>query len=580
MAVPNFAALDYVVLVGFLALSAGIGVFVAWQDRRKRSSKHFLTGNRQLSWLPVSLSMMASYLSSIGILGQPSEVFLRGSTLWVSAISSTMSILVAAFVFLPMYYNMDITSINEYLEKRFMSTAIRNIASIVFIMSTLLYMGVVLYGPALALGSVTGIPVWSSILLNGFVCTFYTAIGGIKAVIWTDVVQMVLMFAGYIMVIVSGLQHLGGFENMWRIASDGGRVIFFNFSTSVYDTYTSWNVLLGYTVIWMVTYCSSQTQVQRYSSMKSLKRARRALLLNIPGVAANLLLSVLSGMTLYAVYGDCDPRLTGDINKADQLMPHAVQDLLRDYPGLSGLLVAAVLSGSLSTLSSGYNALAAVTWDDFVRPRVNISEGATLRLTKAMAAAYGLFSISIAFLAGTMESIIQAASSLVGALSGPLLAMFVLGIFFPCCKKKGAITGTLAALATSWWLSLGSIVHPREADDLPTSTTGCADFNQTITAGSYDPPPIPSGIFRFYHISFVWICTIGFTTHMVVSLFVSLIFERNEKEEVDPKYICPFVRRYMSNYVRKPTENELKESQRTKNGVSPTELKRLMQDDQ
>ncbi|XP_075551566.1 sodium-coupled monocarboxylate transporter 1-like isoform X3 [Dermacentor variabilis] len=428
--------------------------------------------------------------------------------------------------------------------------------------------------------NVTGIPVWSSILLNGFVCTFYTAIGGIKAVIWTDVVQMVLMFAGYIMVIVSGLQHLGGFENMWRIASDGGRVIFVNFSTSVYDTYTSWNVLLGYTVIWMVTYCASQTQVQRYSSMKSLKRARRALLLNIPGVAGNLLLSVLSGMTLYAVYGDCDPRLTGDIDKADQLMPYAVQDLLRDYPGLSGLLVAAVLSGSLSTLSSGYNALAAVTWDDFVRPRVNMSEGTTLRLTKAMAAAYGLLSISIAFLAGTMESIIQAASSLVGALSGPLLAMFVLGIFFPCCKKKGAITGTMAALAMSWWLSLGSIVHPREADDLPTSTAGCADFNQTITAGSYDPPPIPSGIFRFYHISFIWISTIGFTTHMVVSLFVSLIFERNEKEEVDPKYICPFVRRYMSSYVRKPTDNELKESQLTTNGVSPTELKRLMQDDQ
>ncbi|KAH7938576.1 hypothetical protein HPB49_025575 [Dermacentor silvarum] len=373
MAVPNFAVLDYVVLMGFLSLSAGIGIFVAWQDRRKKSSKHFMTGNRQLSWLPVSLSMMASYLSSIGILGQPSEVFLRGSTLWISAISSTVSIVVAAFVFLPMYYKMDITSINE---------------------------------------------------------------GGIKAVIWTDVVQMVLMFAGYIMVIVSGLQHLGGFENMWRIASDGGRVIYANFSTSVYDTYTSWNVLLGYTVIWMVTYCSSQTQVQRYSSMKSLESARRALLLNIPGVAGNLLLSVLSGMTLYAVYGDCDPRLTGDIDKADQLMPYAVQDLLRDYPGLSGLLVAAVLSGSLSTLSSGYNALAAVTWDDFVRPRVNISEGATLRLTKAMAAAYGLLSISIAFLAGTMESIMQAASSLVGALSGPLLAMFVLGIFFPCCKKK------------------------------------------------------------------------------------------------------------------------------------------------
>ncbi|KAL1486413.1 hypothetical protein MTO96_031399, partial [Rhipicephalus appendiculatus] len=113
MAAPHFVALDYVVLMSFLALSAGIGVFIAWRDRRTMSNKHFLTGNRQLNRLPVSLSMMASYLSSIGILGQPSEVFLRGSTLWTSAISATVSITVAAFVFLPMYYKMDITSINE-----------------------------------------------------------------------------------------------------------------------------------------------------------------------------------------------------------------------------------------------------------------------------------------------------------------------------------------------------------------------------------------------------------------------------------------------------------------------------------
>ncbi|KAK8757990.1 hypothetical protein V5799_004377 [Amblyomma americanum] len=578
MAAAQFAVMDYVVLVGFLVLSAGIGVFFAWRDRRNKSNKQFLTANKELGWVPVSMSMMASFLSSIAILGLPSEVFVRGSTIWTGAISSSIAVLVAAFVFLPMYYKMDITSINEYLEKRFMSTAIRNIASAVFIVQTLLYMGVVLYGPSLALGSVTGIPVWSSILLNGIVCTFYTAIGGIKAVVWTDVVQMVLIYVGYIMVIVSGLYHLGGFGNMWRIAGDGGRLIFVDFSTSLYDTYTTWNVVLGWTIGWMSAYCASQTQVQRYSSMKSLRRARRALLLNIPGVAITLLMSVLSGLIIYAVYGECDPRLTGDIDKADQLMPYIVQDLLRNYPGLSGLLVASVFSGSLSTLSSGYNALAAVTWDDFVRPRVTMSDAGALRLTKAMAAAYGMLSISIAFLTGTMESIIQASASLVGALSGPLLAIFVLGTFFPCVKKKGALAGIVLAITMSWWLALGSIMYPRDADDLPTSTARCTAFNQTLTAGSFDPPPLPSGIFQFYHISFIWIGIVGFIVHMVVSLTVSLIFERNEKEEVNPKLICPFVRQYMSNYVKKGTTNGLKEPLAA-NGVSPTELKRLMSEE-
>ncbi|XP_065305227.2 sodium-coupled monocarboxylate transporter 2-like [Dermacentor albipictus] len=576
-AASSFAALDYVVLTGFLALSAGIGAFFAWRDRRDNSNRQFLTANKQLGWLPVSVSMVASFVSASSILGLPSQVFVRGSTLWMNAVSSTLAVLVAAFVFLPMYYNMGITSINEYLEKRFMSTAVRNIASAVFIVQTLLYMGVVLYGPSLTLGSVTSLPVWSSILLNGFVCTFYTTIGGIKAVVWTDVVQMVLIYAGYTMVIASGISHLGGFGAMWEIANEGGRVIITNFSTSPYETYTSWNLLLGATVSWTSTYCASQTQLQRYSSIGSLQDARRALLLNIPGVAVTLLMSVLSGLTIYAVYWDCDPMLTGDIDKPDQLMPYIVQDLLHWYPGLTGLLVAAVFSGSLSTLSSGYNALAAVTWHDFVRPKVNLTEAAALRVTKCMAAAYGLLSIAIAFLAGATESIVHATASLVGALSGPLLAIFVLGIFFPCCRKKGAMAGILVGIAISGWQALGSIVYPRQADELPTSTAGCSNFNRTIHAGSYDSPPAPSGILRFYHISFMWVVLVGFLTHVIVSLVVSLVFERNEKDCVDPPYICPFIRPCMGNYTRrsKDADNALGE-QLPMDGTAPTEICELM----
>lgn len=579
MAIHGFMAADYIVLIGFLALSTSIGVFFAWSDRRRQSNKTFLTANKQLGWLPVSLSMMASFLSSIAILGLPSEVFVHGSSLWLGAVSSSIAVVLAAYVFLPMYYKMDITSINEYLERRFNSTAVRNVASGVFIVQTLLYMGVVLYGPSLALGSVTGIPVWMTIVLNGLVCTFYTAIGGIKAVVWTDVIQMILIYVGYIMVIISGLHHLGGFGNMWKLAEEGGRIIVFNFSFSPYETYTTWNVILSWTIGWMSAYCASQTQVQRYSSIASLRDARRALLLNVPGVALTLLLAVLSGLIIFATYKDCDPRLIGEIDKADQLMPYIVQDLLSNYPGLSGLLVSSVFSGSLSTLSSGYNALAAVTWDDFIRPRVNLSDKRAVLLTKAIAAGYGVLSISIAFLTGTMESIVQASSSLVGAMSGPLLGIFLMGIFFPFCKKKGALTGELVGLALSWWLALGSIVYPRDGDELPTSTAECPNLNQTLTTGSLDGPETPSGILRFYHISFIWIGVIGFLTSVVVGLAVSIIFERNDKEEVDPKFICPFVRKFMSNYVQRETIIVLKGSSQA-NGVFPAELRKLMPEEQ
>ncbi|XP_037519058.1 sodium-coupled monocarboxylate transporter 1 [Rhipicephalus sanguineus] len=545
MAAHTFVALDYAVLISFLVLSAGIGVYFAWHDRRGNSNRQFLTANRQLNWLPVSMSMMASFLSAASVLGVPAEVFVRGSTFWYGSISTTLAILMAAFIFMPMYYKMDITSINEYLEKRFSSRAIRKIGSILFIVHTLLYLGVALYGPSLALGSVTGFPVWSSILLNGAVCTFYTSIGGIKAVVWTDVVQVILIYVAYIMVIASGLHHLGGFGAMWQIAGDGGRLIFNNFSLSPYETYTTWTMVFSWTITWMGMYCANQTQAQRYASIGSLRGARIALMLNIPGTILNVSMAVLSGLTLYAVYGNCDPRLTGDIRKADQLMPYIVQDMLHNYPGLSGLLATAVYSSSLSTLSSGYNALAAVTWEDFMRPWIKSSEATALRITKLTAASYGLVSIAVAFLVGTMESIVQAASSLSGALCGPMVAVFVLGFLFPCCKKKGAIVGTLVSIIISGWMALGSILYPRKPYALPTTTAGCSHFNETITSGSYESPPWPSGIYQLYHISFMWVAFVGFVVDLIVSLAVSLAFEWRGSEVVDPTYVCPLVRKYM-----------------------------------
>ncbi|KAH7947628.1 hypothetical protein HPB52_014803 [Rhipicephalus sanguineus] len=484
MAAHTFVALDYAVLISFLVLSAGIGVYFAWHDRRGNSNRQFLTANRQLNWLPVSMSMMASFLSAASVLGVPAEVFVRGSTFWYGSISTTLAILMAAFIFMPMYYKMDITSINEYLEKRFSSRAIRKIGSILFIVHT----------------------------------------GGIKAVVWTDVVQVILIYVAYIMVIASGLHHLGGFGAMWQIAGDGGRLIFNNFSLSPYETYTTWTMVFSWTITWMGMYCANQTQAQRYASIGSLRGARIALMLNIPGTILNVSMAVLSGLTLYAVYGNCDPRLTGDIRKADQLMPYIVQDMLHNYPGLSGLLATAVYSSSLSTLSSGYNALAAVTWEDFMRPWIKSSEATALRITKLTAASYGLVSIAVAFLVGTMESIVQAASSLSGALCGPMVAVFVLGFLFPCCKKKGAIVGTLVSIIISGWMALGSILYPRKPYALPTTTAGCSHFNETITSGSYESPPWPSGIYQLYHISFMWVAFVGFVVDLIVSLAVSLAF--------------------------------------------------------
>ncbi|KAK8774869.1 hypothetical protein V5799_010598 [Amblyomma americanum] len=200
MAVRYFDAADYCVLVAVLGVSSFIGVYFAWKDRRSTNNKEFLVGNRQLQVFPVTMSMMASFLSAIAILGVPSESFVNGSQYMVNFIGVVIGIFLAANVFLPVYYEIDMISVNQYLERRFNSALLRKVASGMTVIQMCFYMGVVLYGPSLALGSVTGLPVWLSIVLNGTVCAFYTTIGGIKAVVWTDVVQMVLMISGFCLV--------------------------------------------------------------------------------------------------------------------------------------------------------------------------------------------------------------------------------------------------------------------------------------------------------------------------------------------------------------------------------------------
>nr|XP_037281084.1 sodium-coupled monocarboxylate transporter 2-like [Rhipicephalus microplus] len=551
MASGGFMVVDYVVLATLLALSVSIGVWVAWLDRRRQSSRHFLTARGQLGWLPVSLSMMASFFSSVNVLGLPAQVFMQGSLLWTGVFATSAGVLLSAYVFLPVYHSLNVTSINEYLEKRFNSTLLRNVASGLFILQTVMYTGVALYGPSLAVSSVTGLSVWSSIVMNGLACTFYTNIGGLKAVVWTDAVQMILIYASYFLVITAGVLHVGGFGNMITLAEEGGRVKVFDWNLSPYQTFTSWSLLLSWSVRWCSAYCASQTQVQRISSLPSAKLARRAVLFNLPAAAITTFLPVLAGLALVAVYKDCDPRLTGDIKKPDELMPYIVQDLMGKYPGLSGLLVASVFSGSLSTLSSGYNSMAAVTWEDLIRPRVKLTDTQSIVMLKCVGTFYGFLSIAVAFLVGSLKSIMQASTSLLGVTSGPLLAIFLLGVLAPCCKKTGALAGMLTGLFVASWLVIGSIVYPRPVDQLPSSTAGCSSFNETLTLGSLDPPPTPSGLNRFYHISFMWTHFVGFATSLVTSLVVSLIFDREGTEEVDAKYLSPMANRFSGRHRKK-----------------------------
>lgn len=332
----SFNVYDYIVFVAFLCSSTIIGIYFAWKARHVKGTEEFFTGGRNLAVFPVVMSLVASFMSTNTLLGMPAEVFEIGTQYVMQIVSIVVAIVLAAEVFLPVYYKLGITSVNEYLELRYNSKIVRMFGSLAFLIVTMSYMSAVLYGPAIAFSSVNQISINNSIWIVGLIVTFYTTIGGIKAVIWTDVLQCILMFIGVAIVVVQGIIELGGFNQVINIAIEGKRLKLFNFEFDIYNHDNFWNVVAGTMVTWGAIYCISQTQVQRYLSMKSAKIAKKTLYYNLPGLILLAIMSIFSGLVIYGKYRNCDPVTLGIIERHDQLMPYYVLDTMSHVPGLTG----------------------------------------------------------------------------------------------------------------------------------------------------------------------------------------------------------------------------------------------------
>uniref|UniRef100_A0AAQ5ZEN2 Solute carrier family 5 member 8 n=1 Tax=Amphiprion ocellaris TaxID=80972 RepID=A0AAQ5ZEN2_AMPOC len=508
----SFVAADYVVFALMLVVSAAVGVYYAWTDRKQRSSGDFLMGGRRLTALPVSLSLTASFMSAITVLSHPAEVYRYGASVAFYCLSYLVTMLVTSEVFLPVFYKLSITSTYE--------------------VTLILYTGIVIYTPALALNQVTGLDLWGAVVSTGVVCTFYCTVGGLKAVVWTDVFQLGVMLAGFLAVIIRSVMLQGGVISIISDSQRGGRLNLWDFDTNPLRRHTFWTVTVGGTFIWISVYGINQAQVQRYISCKSITHARLSLYINLLGLWSILFCSVFAGLCLYSVYKHCDPWNTGLVSAPDQLMPYLVMDILGDYPGLPGLFVAAAYSGSLSTVSSSINALAAVTVEDLIKPYRNISEKHLSWISKGLSFLYGVLCIGMAGLASLMGGILQATISIFGIIGGPLLGLFTLGIICPCANSKGALSGLLSGLVVSLWVGIGAQIYPPPPDmsrPLSLTTDGCnftttAGFNWTSTAlptqpSSTAPTPL---LADWYSLSYLYFSPIGTIVVISVGLIISM----------------------------------------------------------
>ncbi|XP_046640000.1 sodium-coupled monocarboxylate transporter 1-like [Daphnia pulicaria] len=312
-------------------------------------------------------------------------------------------------------------------------------------------MSVVVYAPALALSQVTGINVYVSVTAIFLVCIFYTVVGGMKAVMWTDTLQVIIMYGAMIAVVAKGHVDVGCLSAVWNANQASGRVEFSDFDVNPGKRHSVWSLVVGGYFTWITIYGVNQSQVQRYLTVSTMKQARDAVWINLVGLFVLLAVCCYGGMVIFAKYADCDPLSAKYVDNPAQLFPLFVMDTLGHIPGVPGLFVAGIFSGALSTVSSGLNSLAAICLEDFVRPFccTGMTDARATNVSKGLAMGFGLLCFGLVFVASQLGNVLEAALSIFGIIGGPLLGVFTLGIFFPWANAIGAGVGILSGLGVA-----------------------------------------------------------------------------------------------------------------------------------
>ncbi|XP_067644763.1 sodium-coupled monocarboxylate transporter 1 [Eurosta solidaginis] len=550
----RFSWPDYSVFIAMFVVCIMIGIYFGF-IKRSHSEADYLMGGRNMLVFPIALSLVASFISGITLLGLPTEVYSYGiQYLYVALGVLSMGVVMGVF-YLPVFYNLNITSTYEYLESRF-DRRLRMYGSVMFAIMNIAYLPIVIYVPALAFNQVTGVAVHTITPIVCLICIFYTSLGGIRAVVWTDVVQTFSMVGALVLVAIKGSHDVGGAGVVLQNAWDSGRIERPILDINPTVRHTLWTQLVGGIFYWTQTNAVSQNMIQRYLALPTLRSARMALILFCCGVLIMMALCGYNGLLIYATYKNCDPLTTKLAKARDQLLPLFVMDTLGDYPGLTGLFIAGVFSAALSSLSTCLNSMSAVVLEDFVKPFVKqpLSESAMNWIMKSVVVGMGVMCVCLVYIVEHMGTVLQLTMSLEAVTNGPLFGIFTMGIFMPWINGNSALTGGIVGVITMSWISLnaqwaiasGAIKYQTKPItvgqcDYLFDRTGLQQSSMNSTYTTADE------IFPLYRVSYMWFTFLGTLATVLTSLIYSSIAGAQDAKKVDTALLAPCIRKYVRN---------------------------------
>lgn len=357
--------------------------------------------------------------------------------------------------------------------------------------------------------------------------------GGMKAVIWTDLFQALIMLSSVAMIAIKGIVDAGGFDQFWQRNEQGGRLRLFDFNPDPFIRQSFWSYYFGAAIFFSMNYCFDQQMIQRFKAAKTKRQAQISLLLNTPIVILFVSCCCLIGLSIYANYSDCDPFESGRIKNNNQYSSFFVLNNLNDVPTGIGIFLGALFCSSLSSLASSLNAMTYIIWEDFLMLLgyfKKFDENKKLNINKFIVVLNGIASTGLCYILSLINiNLAQLNNSLLGTLNAPLIGLFIMSMFFSVSNRLGAIIGTSIGLVINLSLSIGAIVINPVSPRLNVSVEAC--FNETSLIGtnasyiiSYkDRETNLTGFEKVFGLAFFWYTSFGALVTIISGLFVSLI---------------------------------------------------------
>lgn len=442
---------DAVIIIAYLVSMMSVGI--ACRGRQKTASDYFTshgTFTGMLGTMLIGLSIAASFFSGISLLAYPSIVYQNGITIIFSVILLPLSGWLTAAYFLPRYIRAGTSEPYEIIERRF-GYSTRAVAAGMFLLLRTTWMATLIYVPSIAMVNGFGIDakwLWPLMLAVGLTSTVYTVFGGLRGVIVTDAIQFVIIILGVLWPILAiFMESTVDLSSALTYLDQQGRMKAPSFSFNLTSPFTFWSMLFGFTIGNLGMYLADQMSLQRYLSTPDIRTAQRAFVINIGGAMLVITLLVVLGLALVVWYGQISP--TNVPEKADDIFPRFIATQLP--VGAPGLIFAAMLAATMSSITSGINSLAATVTLDFVSRIGRLKNDETkLRFSRGCSLVIGLLATAMAGIVGQLGTVFEISQTLIGVFIGPLMTCMLLAVSSWKLSSQSVIAGLFVGTIAGW----------------------------------------------------------------------------------------------------------------------------------